>query len=1016
MDRWEEFRTGLAAADEQLRQERLSTNADQKIRHKLGESDVGRSWGRLVFGVAAVACAVLLAVVLRPGSPTPRPEPSQVLGMQVTEESVGFAFRVLPDEAVEFSKGACLLSDETGSIAVAEPSVLRRERAGMRVVAGKVEFKVERQKPGRSVRVLVSGGAIEVVGTRFTVEQQAEHGRVMLHEGHIRFVAAAGNVRELLAGESLEWPQAPVPAPTPAPETVAAKPDAGAPVSASPPALRHPVRAPERIGAPATTVEPDPGPEVFERVGALRSRGQYTEAVQELTVALARPAPRARRERLSYELGSIYSYQLRDHERACAHWQQHEAQFPAGTYAQEIRRSAAGLAVLGTAMNRTRFTTIRLLALLAWAGAGWACIPTDVHFHVSGSGDSGREDAGAPADASVPPDAATVPDASEPPDAASSADAGAPDAEVAVGCANKSHGEICRRSAGACDLPEVCDGVSPDCPPDRAEFTGEDPAWCWQSPWPLGETISSLSGTASDDVWAAAGTSILHWDGQRWSQTRTGALGGLRKIRALSRSDAWAVGEAGTVLRWDGSAWRQSHPATNASYLVVWPSAADDVWLSDSLQLEHFDGQTFVPLGLQGLRAIDGLAANDVMGISGNGANTVVTWNGTAWTTGPQIAISELLALWRASADEAWAVGAQGVAAHRTGGSWQSAGTISTGSLFSVWGSGANDVWAGGEMSLLHWNGASWDPTPAAVSGVLGYGIVRALWGTGADDVWAGADGGLLLHKQGGTWRQASADQGLDNGTVRSLSATAPDDVWAASDHGVQHFDGSRWAFVRNIPNQHYLAVWAAGRSEVFAVGIQALSRFNGTDWSQDLYPTAFTGVSGTSGSDVWAVGENGFVAHWNGIAWTTSTAGSKTFTSVKAFASDAVWAVGQGGAARFFNGTSWEDRSTGTDDLVSVWGSSANDVWAAGPTNALLRWDGTKWAKVATAGTYSSVSGTGASDVWACGRGSVAHWDGAQWTSTRLTRTAGDLMAIWAGPADVWVAGGQNSILHRNR
>lgn len=590
------------------------------------------------------------------------------------------------------------------------------------------------------------------------------------------------------------------------------------------------------------------------------------------------------------------------------------------------------------------------------------------------------------------------------------------DAGEEQGCSLKRKGEACRPPTGPCDLLEVCDGVSAECPADRAPFAAGDPAWCWQSPLPQGEAISSIAGTSSDDVWASAGAAMLHWDGRAWTQKRTDAAGTLRKARALSRSDAWAVGEAGSVLRWNGSDWLQSHPSTNADFLAVWPSAADDVWLSDAQELEHFNGQSWAPVGVQGLRAIHGLAGDDVLGISGNGANALVRWDGERWSAPQPIANVELTGLWRASPDEGWAIGMLGTLVHSTSSGWSAVSAGIDKGMRAVWGSGPQDVWAGGEMTLIHWDGA-WSATPPEVAGVLGYGSINGIWGASATDVWAGGDGGLLLHWDGKTWRQVSSDQGLNSGSIRSLSALASNDAWAAGDRGVQHFDGTGWSFPRGVPPQHHLGIWAAGPNAVFAVGIQSLSRFDGQEWTVDFIQTAsFIAVHGLSSSDVWAVGDAGAVAHWDGSQWSHDKVGAQALRSVRALGESAVWVVGRSGAARLWNGKEWEDHSTGSEELLSVWGSAPNDVYVAGPANALLHWDGGQWNKIPMPRTFSAVSGTGAADVWACGGGVVAHWDGKAWTTSRLTRTSGDLLTVWAGPFDVWVAGEQNTILHRAR
>jgi transmembrane sensor len=74
----------------------------------------------------------------------------------------------------------------------------------------------------------------------------------------------------------------------------------------------------------------------------LRSRREYEAAARQLRQAL-RTQPPATRERLSFELGSLLTYQLRDARRACAHWAWHRGQYAPGRYQAEVQRAMASL-------------------------------------------------------------------------------------------------------------------------------------------------------------------------------------------------------------------------------------------------------------------------------------------------------------------------------------------------------------------------------------------------------------------------------------------------------------------------------------------------------------------------------------------------------------------------------------------------------------------------------------------------------------------------------------------------
>lgn len=101
------------------------------------------------------------------------------------------------------------------------------------------------------------------------------------------------------------------------------------------------------------------------------------------------------------------------------------------------------------------------------------------------------------------------------------------------------------------------------------------------SPGPAscGHSLSAVSGSAADDVWAAGARScrrsgtpeMLHWDGTEWTKVPFPNTGfddppgeGLSGVVALSKRSAFAVGiaktrgasvEAGFIERWNGRNW-----------------------------------------------------------------------------------------------------------------------------------------------------------------------------------------------------------------------------------------------------------------------------------------------------------------------------------------------------------------------------------------------------------------------------------------------------------------------------
>ena len=83
----------------------------------------------------------------------------------------------------------------------------------------------------------------------------------------------------------------------------------------------------------------------------------------------------------------------------------------------------------------------------------------------------------------------------------------------------------------------------------HAQTVCSSDGWCWSNPLPQGNTLISVWGTASTDVWAvgASGT-ILHWDGSAWSGFPSGTTNVLYGVWGSASTDVWAVGQAGTIL------------------------------------------------------------------------------------------------------------------------------------------------------------------------------------------------------------------------------------------------------------------------------------------------------------------------------------------------------------------------------------------------------------------------------------------------------------------------------------
>lgn len=285
---------------------------------------------------------------------------------------------------------------------------------------------------------------------------------------------------------------------------------------------------------------------------------------------------------------------------------------------------------------------------------------------------------------------------------------------------------------------------------------------------------------------------------------------------------------------------------------------------------------------------------------------------------------SALTALWPSTAaSPVFAVGAKGTIVRFDGTAWTAQVSGTTQKLNGVWGSAPADVWAvGAGGTILHYDGAAWSPSGSGVSTTL-----EDVSGTSASDVWAVGEGGVVLHYDGSTWSRATS------GTSNDVYG-----VWAAS-------PGAAWAV---------------------ATGSQVL-RWNGSDWALESTPLppgeALTAVGGSSASDVWAGGSRGWVAHFDGAAWTARPVPSGDWVR---------------GLSAPRDGEAWATSSAG---------------------NRLLHWRGGAWEEVSLTPSFAIAEG----DVWAPRQGdafavgaNAVHFNGSTWTKESLPPGAGVLSDVW--------------------
>ena len=163
-------------------------------------------------------------------------------------------------------------------------------------------------------------------------------------------------------------------------------------------------------------------------------------------------------------------------------------------------------------------------------------------------------------------------------------------------------------------------------------------------------------------------------------------------------------------------------------------------------------------------------------------------------------------------------------------------------------------------------------------------------------------------------------------------------------------------------------------------------------------------GVDSVGPNDVWAVGAQGTILHYDGCWRVEYSPTTAALTSVWASPGGTVWAVGAEGTILRREAGIWSTVPAPDNfSFTGVWGAADNDVWAVTAQTfvepgrrpgVILHWDGAAWSvafEFVEFNGFSSVWGSAPNDVWAVGGGfepdgdyasPVLHWDGTTWTT----------------------------------
>ena len=546
--------------------------------------------------------------------------------------------------------------------------------------------------------------------------------------------------------------------------------------------------------------------------------------------------------------------------------------------------------------------------------------------------------------------------------------------------------------------------------------------WCWDWGPPQSLQLRSVWGVSDSEVFAGGPFRLLRRGAGRWLfEDTSDAFVVITDLWGASATSLWAAGDSG-LWHWDGH-WQRAQGVPDRPFNAVWGVGDHDVWAVGWEGAFHWDGTTWqklpTPTVVSNYRFNDVWASGPddvwVAGFTdGPDKGSILHFDGKSWTVSVS-GLPELAAVWGAAPGEVWTVSRSGTIHHLRAKRWTAVdgGTIEF--LSGLHGCSADNVWAvGANGTVLHWDGQRWqDRSPGVTT------LFNSVWCENAQRAWVVGERGEMLHWDDG-WSVPAAQH---VGPLRSLVNTSQGPLAVGENNTVLRRGSRGWqreqgGFTDRYPNVEIYDMHATMSDDIWAVGAQgAVVHWDGESWRafDPITCHALHAVWAVSPQDVWAAGDEAAILHFDGVRWRAHDVGrTAIINDLWGTAKNDVWAAGWDGLSHW-NGESWSSApGNTTTNMKSVWGASASDIWGTSSGDLVKHWDGHTWSNsqlgVGVKSSLGAVHGSSANDVWMSASSYYLHYDGKQWQRQDWSEFTNPLGLSVGSSRDVWLVGGHET------
>jgi photosystem II stability/assembly factor-like uncharacterized protein len=498
-------------------------------------------------------------------------------------------------------------------------------------------------------------------------------------------------------------------------------------------------------------------------------------------------------------------------------------------------------------------------------------------------------------------------------------------------------------------------------------------------------------------------------------------------IHYFNDSHAIAVGNCGRIWIFNNSQWKTENTQIQADLEAIWADDANNIFVAGKNGvIFRYDGSKWEQLDLGAIINLKNIHFSDIW-VSNNSIHAVgdgivdfeidQTDNSIHFFN-HNIPDMDFNAILGHSENEIFAVGEDGIIFYYNGNKWIQQNSPTEKDLESLWKSSSNDYYAVGEDGIfLAYRGALW----TEIETNLTYHFFDI---NGSDDnnIWiAGGiwqQSGILIHFNG---EQFSTPYMLTKIPFSAIDIT--DHTIYAAGAEMYAYTQNQWTkdeSFRKGFSSSIRGIWGNSTDNIYAVGENAsLFHFNGNTWKKETVIESSNHLNAIWGLDsdcILTVGDNGTMIYYNGISWSRIPEQTQNDLLGVWGKDNQFFVVGQNGTLYHFQDYALTVVETKTETrLNAIWGTDVNYYYAAGNNGLILRFNefGCSEMNTPTQEHLFDIWGHQRSNIYAVGKnGCILHYNGSTWQQTLQSITSGQLNTVWGTSRDTYVAGEYGQVL----